>query len=75
MTTHIPVSSSNTESVGYDPENKALEVKYKNGLYVYHDVTPDKYQALLSTIRAGESVGKHLNLHIKGSHRHTKVPG
>ena len=72
---HIPVKSSNVESIAYDPETQVLEAKFKHGgTYQYHDVTPDKYQALLATIRSGESVGKHINTHIKGAHRHTKVP-
>jgi hypothetical protein len=68
---HIPVSSSNIESIAYDPESQVLEAKFKHGgTYSYKGVPPQKYQALM----AAPSIGKHLHLHIKGSHAHSKVP-
>jgi hypothetical protein len=71
MITHIPVSSSNVESVGYDGENQVLEAKFKHGgTYRYEGVPPQKYWALM----AAPSIGKHLHQHIKGAHAHSKVP-
>jgi hypothetical protein len=64
--------SSNVESIGFDPETKVLEVKFKDpsGTYRYEGVTPEKYQALM----AAPSKGKHIHANIKGSHKHSKVP-
>ncbi len=71
MITHIPVKSSNVESVGYDPETQVLEAKFKHGgTYSYQGVPPQKYQALM----AAQSIGKHLHQYIKGAHAHAKVP-
>ena len=71
MISHIPVSSSNVESVGYDAETQTLEAKFKHGgTYRYEGVPQHKYQALM----AAPSIGKHLHQYIKGAHSHAKVP-
>lgn len=63
------VKSSNISAVGYDPAARELHVAFRNGTrYVYHDVDADKHAALM----AADSVGGHLNAHIKGAHKFSK---
>jgi hypothetical protein len=62
---HIQVSSSNIDSIGYDPETQVLAVKFKNGgLYHYHGVPPEEHSHLVNAPIEG-SHGKHLNQRIK----------
>jgi hypothetical protein len=50
-----PVNSSNVESIGYNAEEKVLEVEFKSGgIYQYAGVQPAMYADLL----AAESVGR-----------------
>lgn len=71
MIAHQPVKSSNVKSVGFDPDTQTLEVSFSHGgTYRYEGVSPQKYQELM----AAPSVGKHIHTHIKGSHKHSKVP-
>lgn len=59
----IKVKSSNVETLHYDPSAQRLEVVFKGGgEYHYHGVSQADYDKLESA----ESVGKHLNTHIKG---------
>jgi hypothetical protein len=59
------VMSSNIRSVGYDPENGVLEVKFHNNrVYQYLDVPAEEFEALM----AAESKGRFLNQVIKKSH-------
>jgi len=56
---HIPVSSSNVKSIGY--ENGVLEVIFHNDkVYRYSNVPETIYKTLLS----GVSVGKYLAAHV-----------
>lgn len=65
-----PVKSSNISSVGYDPDAKTLHIAFSNGSqYTYHGVDAEKHVALMGA----ESVGKHLNAHIKGHHKFSKA--
>lgn len=65
-----PVKSSNIRAIGHDPESKTLEVEFSNGgVYHYHGVDSDQYNELLKA----ESVGRHLNTHIKGHHKFSKA--
>lgn len=61
--TLIPVTSSNLESVGYDPETRLLAVKFKRGGAVYHyeDVDPHHFDA----IQQAESAGKYFHEHLR----------
>lgn len=60
------VESSTVATIHYEPENKCLEVVFKNGgRYHYFGVSQVAYDAL----EGAESVGKHLNSHIKPHHR------
>lgn len=65
------VSSSNIESIGYDPMQMILEVEFLNGsIYQYYDVP----EALYEGIMAAESHGKYLNEFIKkGGYRYERV--
>jgi len=58
-----PVASSNLESVGFDPEQKVMRIKFLGGgLYEYSGPTVEKaYNDLL----AAESKGKHFTQHIR----------
>ena len=43
-----PVSSSNLASVGYDPENRILEIEFHGGsIYQYFSVPESKYEGLI----------------------------
>lgn len=66
----IPVVSSNVASVGYDSQQRVLEVEFTGGgVYRYSDVPPEVFLDLMDA----PSVGKHLNANIKGRYQHTKV--
>lgn len=59
---HKPVESSNIESVGYDPDAKRLEVRFKGGqLWEYDDVDEATHADLLNA----DSVGKYFHAHIR----------
>ncbi|HEV7870527.1 MAG TPA: KTSC domain-containing protein [Modestobacter sp.] len=56
------VQSSNIASVGYDEEQRILEIVFRNGgVYHYLEVPPER---VLSLLRA-ESKGRYLNAEIK----------
>ena len=60
---HVPI-------VGYDPVTRTLVVCYKlGGIYHYEGCTQQHFDDLC----AAESVGKHLNAHIKGKFRPSQV--
>jgi hypothetical protein len=65
-----PVSSSNVESVGYDPNILTLEVEFKDGaVYQYFDVPETVYQELTRA----SSVGQFMHANIRNNYRYTKV--
>ena len=65
-----PVESSSVSAIGYDKATQELHVDFHgSGRYVYHNVPPEKYQAVMS----GESIGKALHQHIKGQFPHRKA--
>lgn len=69
--THQPVNSTAIESVGYDPETRVLELRYRNGsLYRAEDVPAHEHERLMTT----ESFGRHINAHLKKAFTFTKVP-
>jgi len=64
------VDSSNVESVGYDEDSSTLQVEFKNGgVYQYFDVPEEVFIGL----RDADSVGRYLNVNIKGIFRYSKV--
>lgn len=64
------VSSSNLESVGYDPSTETLRIKFKSGgLYEYYTVPQDVYDGLM----AASSKGKYFHDNIKDKYPYTKL--
>jgi hypothetical protein len=62
----IPVSSSNIQSVGYDPENSVLVVQFTEGRqYEYSNVTVEVFERLAT---AG-SIGQAFNEVIRSNPR------
>jgi hypothetical protein len=58
------------ESIGYDPEAQAMEVKYHSGhIYRYEQVPATEHARLLTA----PSIGKHLNSNFRGVYASTKV--
>ena len=65
-----PVKSTNVESVGYDKEEKVLEVKFKSGgVYQYAGVQPEMYADLLKA----ESVGRFVSQVVRSGRRGLKI--
>lgn len=64
------VSSSNIESIGYDPQSETLEIEFLNGsIYQYFDVPEQIFDELMQA----ESHGKYLANNIKGGYRYSRV--
>jgi len=58
------VKSTNIDSIGHDPEQNILRVRFLNGgEYNYHGISSQQYQAMLNS----ESIGSHLSSTIKPS--------
>jgi len=56
------VSSSNLASIGYDPDNRILEVEFRNGgVYQYFDVPERVHSELMSA----SSHGKYFGVYVK----------
>jgi len=65
----IKVKSSNIVSVGYDEDNKTLEVEFiTSGTYRYFNVEKKVYTDFLSS----SSKGKYFFKHIKGTYKFYK---
>lgn len=65
-----PVSSSNLESVGYDPDSAVLEIEFRDGsIYQYSGVPQHVHTALMTAA----SLGSFLHKHIKGKYPYRKV--
>lgn len=65
-----PVSSSNIESIGYEPETHKLAVKFRNGsTYHYSDVPAETHAELMRA----PSIGGHLAVHVKNRHEYQRV--
>lgn len=57
-----PVESSNIAALGYDPEQKKLAVRFKNGgVYEYLRVSKKLHEEMVAAL----SLGKFLNQRIK----------
>ncbi len=64
------VTSSNIESIGYDPKSQTLELEFLNGsIYQYFDVPQNIYDEIMGA----DSHGKYLAANIKGHFRYSKV--
>lgn len=67
---HMPVSSSNLHSVGYDATSKVLEIAFRNGrVYQYTNVPEPVYKDLIDT----SSHGRYFNYHIKGAYPYRRI--
>lgn len=63
------VSSSLLESVGYDSEERLLEVELQDGkIYQYTDLPEETYRGLLEA----DSHGRYFNRHVRG-HSHHRI--
>lgn len=64
-----PVSSSNLQSVGYDPDEEKLVILFKRGgTYTYEGVSQSDYDGLMSA----SSVGQFFNENIKNVYPFTR---
>lgn len=64
------VSSTNIESIGYDPETNCLFVRFHDGsLYRYSGVPEALYHGIMSA----PSHGRYLNQHIKDRYPDQKI--
>lgn len=67
----IPVSSSNLASVGYDSENKILEIEFNSGsIYQYFNVPASIYSGLMSAASHGQYFDAYIK---KGGFRFQQV--
>jgi len=65
-----PVASSNIASVGYDAENKILEIEFHHGaIYQYFDVPKEKYETLMNA----SSHGSYLYHNIRDDYEYEKI--
>lgn len=62
--------SSTVKSTEYDIDSQVLTIEFKNGnAYEYYNVTYEDWRSLLDA----ESIGKHLNAHIKGKFDYKQI--
>lgn len=67
----ISVESSMIHAVGYDEENRCLEVVFNNGrVYCYENVPPDMFQGLLNA----ESKGRYMRAHVIDMYPYRRGP-
>jgi len=65
----IYVDSTNIEAIGYDDGTRELHVQFlSSGLYIYHDVPRDVYEAML----IAPSKGSFLNREIRNVYHFSK---
>jgi hypothetical protein len=68
----LPVDSSSIATIGYDPEERILELEFRQtgDVYQYFDVPSEEYEAFLQA----ESKGTYLNKEFKlRGYRYTRV--
>jgi len=66
---HVPLKSSNVESVAYDPSTREMEIKFLHGKTItYMDVPPHT----LTNIQQCRSPGKFVHKILKSNHREKK---
>jgi hypothetical protein len=66
----IPVESTSLSSVNYYPAMQMLEVEFQSGsVYVYFDVPPNEYMALLRA----DSMGRYFVQHIRNEYRFQRL--
>ena len=68
--TRTPVASSSIRSIGYDDEEKALEIEFQSGgIYRYADVAHSTYEAFLSA----RSHGSYFHENVRGQYDYRRV--
>lgn len=66
----IPVESSDIVSIGYDPDERTLEVEFgANRIYRYREVAPDIHAQFMKA----DSYGRYFFAHINGRYRYEKI--
>ena len=66
----INVKSSNLKSVGYDSNEKTLEIEFLNGaVYQYFNVPPEIY----NTLMRASSHGRYFNKYIRNKYKFRKI--
>jgi len=66
----IPVTSSNIQAIGYDPDTAILTIAFNNGSeYEYYDVPQHEFDSFYSA----NSKGKYGNQHIYKVYRQQKI--
>jgi XTP/dITP diphosphohydrolase len=66
----IPVDSSDIISIGYDAENRLLEVEFHEGrIYQYRNVEPDIHEQLMRA----DSHGQYFDTFIRSRYRYDKI--
>ena len=64
------VESSNIASVGYDAENRILEIEFNHGgVYQYFDVPADEYESLMNA----SSLGSYFSHNIRNDYDYEKL--
>jgi len=62
-----PVTSGHVESIGHDPVNNVLAVKFKTGpkIYNYPGVSVDDHAAIMKAPSIGSHIAKNISSKIK----------
>ncbi|NTV46696.1 MAG: KTSC domain-containing protein [Chlorobiales bacterium] len=65
-----PISSSNLRSVGYDQNQKILEVEFDSGsVYQYYSIPESVYSELMSA----SSHGKYFSRYIRNNYSYRQI--
>lgn len=64
------VTSSDLQSVGYDPDTGTLEIRFHSGGTYRHFGVPARVHASLMD---ASSHGRYFHRHIKGAYKYSKV--
>lgn len=65
----VPVSSSNLNAVGYDPESQTLRIEFHNGTYDYFNVPSSIHSGLMSA----PSKGQYHHQYIKDRYNYRRL--
>lgn len=65
-----PVASSAIEAVGYDSDDRTLEIEFRHGgVYEYFDVPEEVYRDLLTA----RSRGRYFHEHVRGKYEYRRL--
>lgn len=57
----VNVRSSNLESIGYDSDDRTLEIEFKNGdIYLYSNVPQSLYDSLMNASSHGQFLDRYI---------------